>query len=285
MQWQVCKLVVPQRLCSTWLDAWDSRGTRLKPGRGATRAPQAYDPSRNGAHGVTRRSRPWFSPRSGPVGAASLPCHDETRHLARQRQRSFEGDAAWMGWFRWLGRLGRSVGRCPGDSGRGSRRSGGVPEIPAGVPDGREVSRRFRQGFRTVGRCPRDSGKGSGRSGGVPEIPARVPDGQDEGTGEAGTGESPRIRTRPSGSGVWRSVAGVRKREPFCGWASEESLDGSEPWRIQRQMPQFQNLDVGGYHSHSHSMVPGGLLVMSKTQRFTPFTSLMMREARRSRRS
>ena len=36
---------------------------------------------------------------------------------------------------------------------------------------------------------------------------------------------------------------------------------------------------------HSHSIVPGGLLVMSKTQRFTPFTSLMMREARRSRRS
>ena len=28
---------------------------------------------------------------------------------------------------------------------------------------------------------------------------------------------------------------------------------------------------------HSHSMVPGGLLVMSYTTRFTPFTSLTMR--------
>jgi hypothetical protein len=28
---------------------------------------------------------------------------------------------------------------------------------------------------------------------------------------------------------------------------------------------------------YSHSMVPGGLLVISKTQRLTPFTSLMMR--------
>ena len=31
--------------------------------------------------------------------------------------------------------------------------------------------------------------------------------------------------------------------------------------------------------SHSHSIVPGGLLVMSYTTRFTPFTSLMMRVA------
>ncbi len=29
--------------------------------------------------------------------------------------------------------------------------------------------------------------------------------------------------------------------------------------------------------AYSHSIVPGGLLVMSKTQRLTPFTSLMMR--------
>src|ERR1700743_2840546 len=33
----------------------------------------------------------------------------------------------------------------------------------------------------------------------------------------------------------------------------------------------------GGQNDYSHSIVPGGLLVMSKTQRFTPFTSLMMR--------
>ena len=30
---------------------------------------------------------------------------------------------------------------------------------------------------------------------------------------------------------------------------------------------------------HSHSIVPGGLLVTSYTTRFTPFTSLMMRVA------
>jgi len=34
-----------------------------------------------------------------------------------------------------------------------------------------------------------------------------------------------------------------------------------------------------GQMFHSHSIVPGGLLVMSNTQRFTPFTSLMMRLA------
>src|SRR6266550_5945094 len=37
--------------------------------------------------------------------------------------------------------------------------------------------------------------------------------------------------------------------------------------------------------SYSHSIVPGGLLVMSKTQRLTPFTSLMMRLASFSSRS
>ena len=36
---------------------------------------------------------------------------------------------------------------------------------------------------------------------------------------------------------------------------------------------------------YSHSIVPGGLLVMSSTQRFTPLTSLMMRVASFSRRS
>ena len=39
------------------------------------------------------------------------------------------------------------------------------------------------------------------------------------------------------------------------------------------------------FPSYSHSIVPGGLLVMSKTQRFTPFTSLMMRLASFSSRS
>lgn len=36
---------------------------------------------------------------------------------------------------------------------------------------------------------------------------------------------------------------------------------------------------------YSHSMVPGGLLVISNTQRFTPLTSLMMRLANFSSRS
>ena len=33
------------------------------------------------------------------------------------------------------------------------------------------------------------------------------------------------------------------------------------------------------HHPHSHSIVPGGLLVTSYTTRFTPFTSLMIRVA------
>ena len=37
--------------------------------------------------------------------------------------------------------------------------------------------------------------------------------------------------------------------------------------------------------AHSHSMVPGGLLVMSSTTRLTSRNSLIMREAMRSRRS
>ena len=38
-------------------------------------------------------------------------------------------------------------------------------------------------------------------------------------------------------------------------------------------------------HGHSHSMVPGGFDVTSSATRFTPSTSLMMREAIRSTRS
>ena len=37
--------------------------------------------------------------------------------------------------------------------------------------------------------------------------------------------------------------------------------------------------------AHSHSMVPGGLLVMSRATRFTPGTSFMIRLLMRSRRS
>ena len=36
---------------------------------------------------------------------------------------------------------------------------------------------------------------------------------------------------------------------------------------------------------HSHSIVPGGLLVMSSTTRFTPLTSLVIRVLMRSRSS
>ena len=41
----------------------------------------------------------------------------------------------------------------------------------------------------------------------------------------------------------------------------------------------------GGQTAYSHSIVPGGLLVMSKRTRFTPRTSLMMRLAVRPKRS
>ena len=39
------------------------------------------------------------------------------------------------------------------------------------------------------------------------------------------------------------------------------------------------------FADHSHSIVPGGLLVMSNTTRFTPFTSLVIRELRCSKMS
>lgn len=44
-----------------------------------------------------------------------------------------------------------------------------------------------------------------------------------------------------------------------------------ESWR------NFGYVRIG--KNHSHSIVPGGLLVTSYTTRFTPFTSLMMRVA------
>ena len=55
----------------------------------------------------------------------------------------------------------------------------------------------------------------------------------------------------------------------------------SPPW------PQSKSLAAAPFpifsqalKRYSHSIVPGGLLVMSNTQRFTPLTSLMIRDAK-----
>ena len=78
--------------------------------------------------------------------------------------------------------------------------------------------------------------------------------------------------------------------EPAGGWmclkTNPRSFSGTGSWqtaqthRRQKFPSSAENKTV-----YSHSIVPGGLLVMSKTQRFTPFTSLMMRLASFSSRS
>ena len=51
------------------------------------------------------------------------------------------------------------------------------------------------------------------------------------------------------------------------------------------QVEEARMLAAPRRHGHSHSMVPGGFDVTSRATRFTPSTSLMMREAIRSTRS
>ena len=71
-----------------------------------------------------------------------------------------------------------------------------------------------------------------------------------------------------------------KKKESFCVFAESLILPIlSFPLRV---ISFFQPFSQAGY---SHSMVPGGLLVMSKQTRFTPLTSLMMRLESRPRRS
>src|SRR5215218_7267598 len=52
--------------------------------------------------------------------------------------------------------------------------------------------------------------------------------------------------------------------------------------RLRKQGPSHMSAERGSQH-HSHSIVPGGLLVMSYVTRLIPRTSLMMRVATRPR--
>ena len=72
--------------------------------------------------------------------------------------------------------------------------------------------------------------------------------------------------------------ASAGKRSSFARWTSLSSLRGAVEQAVLRvdvQMDEVRGLFQAGY---SHSMVLGGLEEMSNTTRFTPLTSLMMRE-------
>ncbi len=82
-------------------------------------------------------------------------------------------------------------------------------------------------------------------------------------------------------------------------WTTEASWDGVRPSTnssaegaggradgVKRQLPVVGVVArAPAPRGHSHSMVPGGLDVMSRATRLTPSTSLMIRELSRSRRS
>jgi hypothetical protein len=84
-----------------------------------------------------------------------------------------------------------------------------------------------------------------------------------------------------TGTGVWNSRR--RRPDPLVGLVEEPSVAKS---RVRfRRRPLRTAPAAPRRHGHSHSIVPGGLDVTSKATRFTPSTSLMMREAMRSTRS
>ena len=70
----------------------------------------------------------------------------------------------------------------------------------------------------------------------------------------------------------------LRRRPPRPSDAAEALVGGVE-------QPSVPTPAAPRRHGHSHSMVPGGFDVTSSATRFTPSTSLMMREAMRSTRS
>ena len=70
------------------------------------------------------------------------------------------------------------------------------------------------------------------------------------------------------------------RRRRRCGGSSPHALV-----RVVRGVEQLRVLAAPRRGGHSHSMVPGGFDVTSSATRFTPSTSLMMREAMRSTRS
>ncbi len=82
------------------------------------------------------------------------------------------------------------------------------------------------------------------------------------------------IRDARHGLDAGRSHGGMLRRSRSAGPHSGRGENKCGARRERRQGPDY-----------SHSMVPGGLLVMSRTQRLTPLTSLMMRLASFSRSS
>ena len=88
-----------------------------------------------------------------------------------------------------------------------------------------------------------------------------------------------RRRRRPS------SAALDRLASLFLGDVSGGRGGGRRTHVLVGHVEQACVLAAPRRHGHSHSMVPGGFDVTSSATRFTPSTSLMMREAIRSTRS
>ena len=79
------------------------------------------------------------------------------------------------------------------------------------------------------------------------------------------------------------------RRLPFFGFAAPFTFgDGilddvlGEEAVVVAGSPSGSGVGLPGHVGHSHSMVPGGLEVMSRATRLTPSTSLMIRDERRS---
>jgi hypothetical protein len=78
------------------------------------------------------------------------------------------------------------------------------------------------------------------------------------------------------GTSWWEKSGRVSSDDPVIGDCESVARDFPTALDAVTTTP----LSAGSsHHPHSHSIVPGGLLVTSYTTRFTPFTSLMIRVA------
>ena len=77
----------------------------------------------------------------------------------------------------------------------------------------------------------------------------------------------------------WRAATRVLQFLPLCKGTLSTYLYDLERELGQGFRAPFRPVRRELRHNHSHSIVPGGLLVTSYTTRLTPLTSLMMRVA------
>ena len=191
--------------------------------------------------------------------------------------------------------VGRLVGEGDGEDAPGRRRrrwpAGGRC---AGSAPGSCPSRpRRRSAAARPGARPPPAGAGSGRRPARPGCPrTRRPWWPNAGGGAGRRPRPRRSRDRLRGRRPRRRHRLQHRRRPpptprpprrrcrtaaRCRAASEPEPFRRRPLRTAPAAPRR--------HGHSHSIVPGGFDVTSSATRFTPSTSLMMREAMRSTRS